>query len=202
MKNPWQNSQQNPQPNSHGRGGEIFTDFQISFKPGFGAYQSLAQKIKVPFSRIFSFFLQFWGFEGDFKTRAKPRYAPNSGWNAFRDFFCKVRCVKIYGKLCDTLVSEKQRNFSRCRVVVKRSPKDPAVLNPKGPNLEKIQDRLKITRSLENFNLAWNFQSWPPEFPTEIGVWWVARLKISSSLENFKILNFFKIWALRENTTA
>ena len=50
---------------------------QISFKPGFGAYQSLAQKIKVPFSRIFSFFLQFWGFEGVFKTRAKPRYAPN-----------------------------------------------------------------------------------------------------------------------------
>ena len=51
---------------------------QISFKPGFGAYQSLAQKIKVPFSMIFFFFLQFRGFEGDFKTRAKPRYAPNS----------------------------------------------------------------------------------------------------------------------------
>ena len=28
------------------------------------------------------FFLLFWGFEGDFKTCAKPRYAPNSGWNA------------------------------------------------------------------------------------------------------------------------
>ena len=27
MKNPWQNSQQNPQPNSHGSVGEIFTDF-------------------------------------------------------------------------------------------------------------------------------------------------------------------------------
>ena len=52
---------------------------QISFEPGFGAYQGLAQKIKVPFFRIFSFFLQFRGFEGDFKTRAKPRYAPNSG---------------------------------------------------------------------------------------------------------------------------
>ena len=51
----------------------------------FGAYQGLAQKIKVPFSRIFCLFLQFWGSEGDFKTRAKPRYAPNSGWNAFRD---------------------------------------------------------------------------------------------------------------------
>ena len=32
---------------------------QISFEPGFGAYQSLAQKLKVPFLRIFSFFLQF-----------------------------------------------------------------------------------------------------------------------------------------------
>ena len=32
---------------------------QISFEPGFGAYQSLAQVLKVPFSRIFSFFLQF-----------------------------------------------------------------------------------------------------------------------------------------------
>ena len=29
------------------------------FEPGFGAYQGLAQKINVPFSRIFSFFLQF-----------------------------------------------------------------------------------------------------------------------------------------------
>ena len=32
---------------------------QISFEPGFGAYQGLAQKIKVPFSWIFSFFLRF-----------------------------------------------------------------------------------------------------------------------------------------------
>ena len=53
--------------------------FQMSFEPGFGAYQSLAQKIKVPFAMIFFFFLQFGGFEGDVKTRAKPRYAPNSG---------------------------------------------------------------------------------------------------------------------------
>ena len=63
---------------------QIITLTQISFEPGFAAYQSLAQKIKVSFSRFFSFFLQFWGFEGDFKTRAKPRYAPNSGGNAFR----------------------------------------------------------------------------------------------------------------------
>ena len=32
---------------------------QIAFEPGFGAYQGLAQKIKVPFSRIFCLFLQF-----------------------------------------------------------------------------------------------------------------------------------------------
>ena len=58
-------------------------EVQISFEPGFGAYQSLAQKMQVLFPRIFSFFLQFWRFEGDFKTRAKSRYAPNSSWNAF-----------------------------------------------------------------------------------------------------------------------
>ena len=57
---------------------------QISFEPGFGAYQGLAQKIKAPFSLIFRLFPQFLGFEGDFKTRAKPRYTPNSSWNAFR----------------------------------------------------------------------------------------------------------------------
>ena len=33
-------------------------DQQISFEPGFGAYQSLAHKMKVAFSRIFAF-LQF-----------------------------------------------------------------------------------------------------------------------------------------------
>ena len=68
----------------HYKNSEV-NDIRISFEPGFGAYQGLAQKIEVAFSRIFSFFLQFWGFEGDFKTRAKPRYAPNSGWNAFRN---------------------------------------------------------------------------------------------------------------------
>ena len=35
--------------------------------PEFGA-----ETFSVPLSRIFSFFLQFWGFKGDFKTRAKP----------------------------------------------------------------------------------------------------------------------------------
>ena len=88
-----------------------------------------------------------------------------------------------------------------------------------GPNLEKktislerlktSSFRLNFSISLENFNLAWNFQSWPWEFPTLIGVWWVARLKFSISLENYirftlawkfqsrrAILKFFKIWAL------
>ena len=55
-----------------------------------------------------------------------------------------------------------------------------------------FNSRLKVSISLEIFNPG------PSEFPTKIGVWWVARLKISSSLEIFKILNFFKIWALRE----
>ena len=32
---------------------------QISFEPGFGAYQGLAQKIKVPLSEVFCLFLQF-----------------------------------------------------------------------------------------------------------------------------------------------
>ena len=62
---------------------------------------------------------------------------------------------------------------------------------PKGPNLEKIQERLKFSISLENFNLAWNFQSWLQNSPQKIGVWWVASLKFSRSW------NFFKIWALR-----
>ena len=68
---------------------------------------------------------------------------------------------------------------------------------PKGPNLEKIQDRLKFSISLENFKKS--LEIFNPDLqnsPQKIGVWWVARLKISSSLENFKILNFFKIWAL------
>ena len=62
--------------------------------------------------------------------------------------------------------------------------------------------RLKLSISIENANLAWQFQSWPSEFPTKIGVWWVplARLKFSMSLENFKILIFFNHWALRART--
>ena len=65
-------------------------------------------------------------------------------------------------------------------------------LSPKGPNLEKIQDRLKISISLEIFNLAWNFQSWPPAFPTK------NRGLVGGALENFKLawnfqdLDFFQ----------
>ena len=43
------------------------------FEPGFGAYQSLAQKIRAPFCRIFSFFLQPWGLQGVFQN---PRQTP------------------------------------------------------------------------------------------------------------------------------
>ena len=46
---------------------------QISFKPGFGAYQSLAQKIKVPFP---GFSPSFCSFEG---SRAISKPAPNPG---------------------------------------------------------------------------------------------------------------------------
>ena len=92
---------------------------------------------------------------------------------------------------------------------------------PRGPeswknpiSLERLKIssfRLKLSISLENFNLAWNFQSWPWEIPTKKnrGLGWVARLKCSISLENVirfnlawkfqsrrAILKFFKIWAL------
>ena len=95
--------------------------------------------------------------------------------------------------------------------------------NAKGPNLDKkpislerlkfSSFRLKFSIWLENFNLAWNVQSWPWEFPTKIGVWWVARLKMSISIENFirfnlawkfqsraQVLIIFKIWALWERS--
>ena len=43
----------------------------------------------------------------------------------------------------------------------------------------KFQPRLKISISIENFNPG------APEFPTKIGVSWVARLKFSISIDNF-----------------
>ena len=59
---------------------EIASDFRdkskqsdLSFEPGFGAYQSLAQKMKVPFSMIS---LSFCSFEGS-SPISKP--APNPG---------------------------------------------------------------------------------------------------------------------------
>ena len=60
---------------------DVFWD-RVCCIPEFGA-----EKIKVSFFWFFSSFVQFSGFEGDFKTRAKPRYAANSDWNAFR-LFC------------------------------------------------------------------------------------------------------------------
>ena len=74
--------------------------------------------------------------------------------------------------------------------------------------------RLKFSISLENFNLAWNIQSWPWEFPTKIEVlvggslemfnpawkchFFQSRLKISISCPNPE---FFKIRALWEIIT-
>ena len=46
---------------------------QISFEPGFGAYQGLAQKIKVPFSGFSPSFCSFGG------SRAISKPAPNPG---------------------------------------------------------------------------------------------------------------------------
>ena len=91
---------------------------------------------------------------------------------------------------------ESQRNDTRTKFCVFRGRYDRqrmlviriaamTLASPKGPNLEKIKSRLKCSISLENFNLAWKFQSRPSEFPTKNRGWWVARLKISISLENF-----------------
>ena len=52
-------------------------------------------------------------------------------------------------------------------------------VNPKSPNLEKKQSRLKFSVSLENFKL--DFQNSPPKTRP----WCVARLKRSFSLKNF-----------------
>ena len=52
---------------------------QISFEPGFGAYQGLKQKMNVPFPRFSAYFCSSEGSRAISKTRAKPRYAPNSG---------------------------------------------------------------------------------------------------------------------------
>ena len=49
-------------------------EFQISFEPEFGAYQGLAQKIKVPFFQDFS--PSFCSFQG---LRANSKPAPSPG---------------------------------------------------------------------------------------------------------------------------
>ena len=101
----------------------------------------------------------------------------------------------------------------------KCSKKVQKLSKPRGPeswkksiSLERLKIssfRLKFSISLENFNLAWSFQSWPWEFPTETGfggwhAWnFQSHLKmsfVSISLENFnpggRSWYFFKIWAL------
>ena len=50
-----------------------WTSIQISFEAGLGAYQGLAQKIKVPFSRIFCFFVAVLRVQGRFQN---PRQTP------------------------------------------------------------------------------------------------------------------------------
>ena len=56
----------------------------LPLEPGFGAYQGWAQKIKVAFLGIGCFLFSFFFFavlrsRKQNKTRAKPRYTPNSG---------------------------------------------------------------------------------------------------------------------------
>ena len=54
-------------------GGKSDLSLSLSFEPGFGAHQGLAQKIKVPFSRISS---SFCSSEG---SRAISKPVPNPG---------------------------------------------------------------------------------------------------------------------------
>ena len=80
------------------------------------AYPSLAQKIKLPFS---GFSAYFWTSEGSRakKNRAKPQYAPKSGWNAFRISKCKrtlgipllSKRIPTEQKILGELVSENYR---------------------------------------------------------------------------------------------
>ena len=64
--------------------------------------------------------------------------------------------------------------------------------------MKKTQSRLRNSISLEKFNLAWKFPSWPSEFPTEKGLWWVTCLKCSISFEKCQsqreFLIFFSIF--------
>ena len=49
---------------------------------------------------------------------------------------------------------------------------------------KKKPSRFKFSISLEKFNLAWNVQSCPSEFPTiKIGLWRAARLKFQPCLK-------------------
>ena len=53
----------------------ICLPIRLLFSHGLVHTRAWRWKQQVPFPRMFSFFLQFWGFDGDFKTRAKPWYA-------------------------------------------------------------------------------------------------------------------------------
>ena len=76
---------------------------------------------------------------------------------------------------------------------------------PKGPKIEKIQDRppgLKFSSEIENIKQATH------QTPFFCGQFWRSGLKISSEIEIFNrdwkfqsrraILNFFNLWALRD----
>ena len=99
---------------------------QISFEPGFGAYQGLAQEMKVPLSRFFRLFLQFWGFKGDVKTRAKTpvrtlvsqRSVTPFPKNLLRLFFCALKIIFIFWGYFQrpskkTLQSKHKNNLAR-----------------------------------------------------------------------------------------
>ena len=59
-----------------------------------------------------------------------------------------------------------------------------------GSEIGLEQSRLKFSIPLENFNLAWNFQFWPSEFPTKNGG------LVGGLLEMFNSRSF-NLWALR-----
>ena len=63
---------------------------------------------------------------------------------------------------------------------------------PKGPKIEKIQSRLEFSILLEIFNLAWNFQSRPSEFPTNNRGLVGGALEIFNLAWKFQDLEFFQ----------
>ena len=131
-------------------------------------------------------------FPGDFESAKKNSFFPGD--------FESGNSPEIYCEKNNSQGIIFRNNFS-CQRVRRQGPsyqfpKDLSDSTPRHKTntcrkLKKNQSRLNFSIPLENFNLARKFQSRSSEFPTKIGVWWVARLKFSISLENFKILNFF-----------